>query len=458
MTPPTTIAVTRATRAPSAPTRRVCEACARLGITAPDLLTPPAPDPRAFTINLAPATITLITGASGTGKSTLLRDITRAARTEHITILGQSKRPLPNRPAIDLAATDTQSAMRALASAGLAEAACFARRPSQLSEGQRWRLRLALDLARALRRASPAQPVALVIDEFASTLDPRTASSIAHLLRAAADRHRTIALILASPRTDIAAPLAPDTHIQTHHANRLTIETTPHERSRPRFIIEPGSIADYDALAHLHYRAGQPATIARILAARDAVRGSLAGVLITSMPTLNASWRQLAWPNRYTTPSRRDNALRVNEEIRCISRVIVDPARRSMGVARRLVAAYLADPDTPATEALAAMGHACPFFARAGMTPYTLAPTARDARLLDALEHAHIEPWRLALPSQALRRATEHTSLAFIDRETRLWANASGATRRHARDELPPLFARACAAVAARPVAYAHTA
>ena len=93
MTPPTTITVTRATRAPSAPTRRVCEACARLGITAPDLLTPPAPDPRAFTLNLAPATITLITGASGTGKSSLLRDIAAAAHKANITPLRQSARP-----------------------------------------------------------------------------------------------------------------------------------------------------------------------------------------------------------------------------------------------------------------------------------------------------------------------------------------------------------------------------
>lgn len=431
-----------------------------LGVSARALLDPPPPRPDAFDLDLPGSTITLITGASGAGKSALLRDIAHAARAAGRPVVAQTARRLPEKPAVDLLANDTPAAMRALAQVGLAEAACFVRRPSELSEGQRWRLHLAIDLHRAERRGTPALPALLIADEFAATLDPDTAASVAHLLRRAADRSDRVALVLATPRDDLRAPLAPDRRIECAPGSALRIEQEPQRRGdeRPAIRIAPGRRADLAELAPFHYRADAPATIVRILSARDARSERLAGVLTISMPTLNASWRDLAWPGRYTARSRRENIRRVNRELRCISRVIVAPAFRNLGVARALVAHYLARPDTPCTEALAAMGRVCPFFRRAGMTPYFTPPTRRDARLLDALAHAGLEPWRLALPDQALARAIDATSADFIERETRLWARASRSSAAHARDDLPALFARASLAVSARPVAYAHSA
>ena len=79
----------------------------------------------------------------------------------------------------------------------------------------------------------------------------------------------------------------------------------------------PGSRADYAHLAPHHYKAGPPATIARttegppcILAARDP-DDRLAGVLVVSMPTLNSSWRKLAWPGVYNTGNKRRDALEI---------------------------------------------------------------------------------------------------------------------------------------------------
>jgi len=152
----------------------------------------------------------------------------------------------------------------------------------------------------------------------------------------------------------------------------------------------PGSRADYAHLAHHHYKAGPPATIARtpegtpcIYAARDP-DDRLAGVLVVSMPTLNSSWRKLAWPGVYNTGDKRRDALEINRSLRCLSRVIVDPRFRGLGVARRLVQHYLRHALTQRTEAIAAMGHICPFFEAAGMTAYSLPPSLRDARLHDA--------------------------------------------------------------------------
>lgn len=237
----------------------------------------------------------------------------------------------------------------------------------------------------------------------------------------------------------------------------------PAERVRhPReaaCILTPGTRADYDALSHLHYRGGPPATIARgtagkpaILAARDE-DGRLAGVLVVSMPTLNGAWRSLAWPGAYTSGDKRRDALEINRTLRCISRVIVDPRFRGQGIARTLVRAYLDEPLTGRTEAIAAMGHVCPFFASGGMTAYPLPPGARDARLVDALASVGLEPWELLEPKGAARALDTHPWLA---REARTWAGGSPGTRRHKDAEPLSLLMLAASHAGQRPIAYAH--
>ncbi|MDQ7012966.1 MAG: GNAT family N-acetyltransferase [Planctomycetota bacterium] len=241
-----------------------------------------------------------------------------------------------------------------------------------------------------------------------------------------------------------------------------TVNTTTANPSRPQMetcCITPGTRADYDALAHLHYRGGPPATIARsrdgmpaILTARDE-DGRLAGVLVVSMPTLNGSWRSLAWPGAYTSGDKRRDALEINRTLRCISRVIVDPRFRGQGVARTLVRTYLDEPLTPRTEAIAAMGHVCPFFAAAGMTAYPLPPSARDARLLDALASVGLEPWELLESRGAARTLDSHP---WLSREARTWAGGSPSTRRHKDAEPLSLLMLAASHAGQRPIAYAH--
>lgn len=223
--------------------------------------------------------------------------------------------------------------------------------------------------------------------------------------------------------------------------------------------VVPGCRADYDALAHMHYRGGPPATIARghdgkpaILSARDDA-GRLAGVAVASMPTLNAPWRALAWPGVYDTGNKRLDALEVNRSLRCISRVIVDPRFRGQGVARLLVRAMLDLGLTARTEAVAAMGSVCPFFAAAGMTAYPLPPSARDARFLDALASVGHEPWEL-LEHHAAERALQ--SNPWLARESRVWASGSPGTRRKLNAAPLGLLMLAASRAAQRPVAYAH--
>ena len=207
-----------------------------------------------------------------------------------------------------------------------------------------------------------------------------------------------------------------------------------------RIAYREGVLDDFAALAHHHYHPDPPSTCARVIAACNGPDGPLAGVLVVSMPVLNASWREHAFPGRYRTHDRRADAHRLNREVRTISRVVVDPRCRGLGIGVELVQRYLRTPLTPVTEAVAAMGTFSRFFEAAGMTPYPPSPSPRDLRLADAIASLSIDPWMLADPELIPARTLASPLLA---RELRRWAQASRGTRRWATEDTVRLLQRA---------------
>ncbi|MGD9689338.1 MAG: hypothetical protein AB7Q91_04110 [Phycisphaerales bacterium] len=221
-----------------------------------------------------------------------------------------------------------------------------------------------------------------------------------------------------------------------------------------RWTIERGCMADYRALARFHYRAGDPAPGSRVWVCRRAPNGAaradpraaspgeIVGVLVVSRPVLNGPWRDAAWPGRFSPLDRRLGARRVNRELRVISRVVIDPRARAMGLGSRLVRAYLRRPLTRRTEALAAMGAACPMFARAGMRRVPWREPRRNRALRRALADAGVQAWALAAPWALPTRARRALAPAL-----RSWARQSRATRAIARERIETLMARAASAL-----------
>jgi len=388
----------------------------------------------------------LLRGASGSGKSSTIRGIysrlKKMNRTVH-TVGSTSTRHDEYSSIFDLLRDDPQSRASALSYAGLAEPKLWALPFHCLSEGQQARFEMALVIQRA------KQGDVIIADEFGTPLDRVSAYSFARTVQRWAIQQR-VTLICATAHEDMEAMLSPDLV--------LDLDSQTHRLSCPRIdqkiSIEAGTYADYRSLAHLHYLGADPATSTLILRATRQINQStsvLAGVLVVSIPTLNGSWRKRAWPNYFNSGSKSDDAKTINAQLRYLSRVIIDPRSRGLGIATQLVQEYIKNPQTPCTEALAAMGSVCPFLERAGMRPYKVLPTTDDLRLLDAIEHHNMSITDL------IKHPIDHRS--HIGSELIRW----GKRRRIQLDDFDCTAAveriapiAACRLIA-QPRAYAHT-
>jgi len=156
-------------------------------------------------LSLEPAHLTAIVGPSGCGKSTLLNVLTRALPNT----LRLDQLPLPRTRLIDGLKLPIDQAIRTLAHAGLSDAPLMLHRPGELSDGQRYRYRLALAVAHAQR----CPGTILLADEFLDTLDRITARVLASTVRRWVTK-KHITLIVATSKLDLIRPLRPDTLIE----------------------------------------------------------------------------------------------------------------------------------------------------------------------------------------------------------------------------------------------------
>jgi len=167
-------------------------------------------------VEIAAGEVVMICGASGTGKSTLLRRVEAGLRAAEagagvcaraLRVLRLSEIALPeNRAVVDCFSCSLQAAMGALARAGLSEARVLLRPPGALSEGEQFRFRLAQFMA--------SDADVLVADAFGEPLDDLTARVVSWNLgkfiggSLAAGRPR--GAIVATVREELIADLQPD--------------------------------------------------------------------------------------------------------------------------------------------------------------------------------------------------------------------------------------------------------
>jgi ABC-type ATPase with predicted acetyltransferase domain len=137
---------------------------------------------------------------------------------------------LPDRALVDLFGRPLAATLRLLARAGLADAHLFSLRPAQLSDGQRWRLALALSMAEA-DRPDAGLGATLILDEFASTLDRLSARCLCSALSRWIRASGRVRVVCATAHDDLLPWLEPTLLVRQPLNAEAQIE--PSARGRP---------------------------------------------------------------------------------------------------------------------------------------------------------------------------------------------------------------------------------
>ncbi len=194
--------------------------------------------------------------------------------------------------------------------------------------------------------------------------------------------------------------------------------------------ISEGALADYKTLSRFHYRDSRLGPFEKIFTLK--LNDETAGVIVYSMPAPSLKLRNVATGNYFVGLDRRCLIALVNRTIRTISRVIIEPRFRSLGLAVRLVRETMPLMNVPMIEALAVMGHANPFLEKAGMKAYTAPMSVQCMQMKEAFSLVGIEG-RIAVDAGAAQQHVEGLSQGkrlFIEREMKRFLAGYG-KRKH---------------------------
>jgi len=307
---------------------------------------------RDFELRLAEGDVAYITGDSGSGKSVLLRALEEDLGGEAINIADVN---IPtDLPIIDTVGATFREALTLLSKVGLNDAFLFLRKYGELSDGQKYRYRIARMIDSGKRF--------WLADEFCSTLDRTTAKIVAFNIQKLA-RRSGATLVVATTHTDLDEDLNPSIVIRKGWGEEIDVWYPPNEEAPEcsvsrKITIREGSREDYKKLAYLHYRDSRVPVPVKFFAME---RGEeLIGVIAYSYPPINAAGRSQA-------VGYRPDIEELNREWTIISRVIVHPKYRTVGLGHRLVGETLPLCGRRHVELIAVMAQYNPFAERAGM-------------------------------------------------------------------------------------------
>ena len=162
-----------------------------------------------------------ITGQSGSGKSCLLRDIASGLEQDGLKVARIEDVPMDDRPIIDQLGKDMTEATQLLAQAGISDAYLFIRKPSELSDGQRYRFRLA--------KLLESDADVWVADEFGAVLDRVTAKVVSYCCQKVA-RKLGKTVLIATTHTDLVEELNPDYLVTKRFQERVDVKGPNHVR------------------------------------------------------------------------------------------------------------------------------------------------------------------------------------------------------------------------------------
>lgn len=162
--------------------------------------------------------VVYITGQSGSGKSLLLKELAAKMTADGLKVANIDDVELLDKPVIDQIGEDMNKAGYFLSLAGVSDANLYVRKPAELSDGQRYRFRLAKMIE------SGAQ--VWVADEFLAVLDRITALYVAFNMQRIA-RLFGATLIVATTHNDMVKDLAPNLYINKRYREKIEVVRVP---------------------------------------------------------------------------------------------------------------------------------------------------------------------------------------------------------------------------------------
>jgi GNAT superfamily N-acetyltransferase len=218
--------------------------------------------------------------------------------------------------------------------------------------------------------------------------------------------------------------------------------------------IVPGCLDDYKRLSCYHYRGGHPGPASSIFVLKQPGGKVPVGVIVYSTTSAVLELRNIATNHFFANLDMSTKLGLINANIRRISRVVVEPRYRGLGLASRLVRETMPLVNVPIVEALAVMGWINPFFERAGMKAYKAQPPAAGVQFIEALSVVGIEQAELIDPKQVQHKFEKlgRNEACFIEQQVRHFLKSHGRRR-----DMPPGIERTryiLTKLTARPVYY----
>lgn len=302
-----------------------------------------------------------VTGDSGSGKTTFLKLLLGNEQKRGRNVANfQDLEVDQDEVVVEGLGGDLNEAMKLLSAAGMSEAFLFMRRYRELSDGQKYRYRLAKMLGE--------KADAYFIDELCTNLDRVMAKVIVFNLQKWARRENKM-VVAASTHHDIIEDLNPDILIFKGFGEDAQIRYYPYEKREislwRHMDIEPAAMADYDVLDRFHYLGNRPGFI--IDKFKLTYREKTIGVVLYQTPFLSVNARNNIFPE-YKNVTKKEIAKKVNAEVTRLSRIIIHPKFRGCGLAVKLVNETKEATGKRIVETIAAMARYNPFFEKAGFT------------------------------------------------------------------------------------------
>lgn len=401
-------------------------------------------------IELRPGRLVLIVGPSGSGKTSALDRIERACPG---SVVVDRIRFAPAAAIVDQVAPtgDVETALSILSACALGEPRLWIRPYVALSDGERFRARLARAIGLQLGRSATGP---LLCDEFAALLHRRAARAVSHNLRKLVSRRNRCAVV-ATSNEDVAADLAPDVIVRLSGHGNAVVETRDRTRRPPlslrrRLRVVPGSRRDYAPFAAMHYRAGDElGFVSKVFVLRRSGENEPLGIVVYSHPPIELSLRNRATGKRF---SRKPQAL--NRHVRILRRLVIHPDVRGCGLGHHLVRRSLPMVGTQYVECLAALGEINPVFEKAGMKRIGTCPEPPKRReAMRRLEELGIDPASRAFPMIVNRRADVRAIVASVVYDW--YAATTGGGERRVERQSPFLLAETFRGlIGSRPVYY----